>query len=628
VSTKANPGRSINSDKKAKPVVKKKTKIGRVTIRFAGDSGDGMQLTGERFTDVSALMGNDISTVPDYPAEIRAPAGTLPGVSAYQLTFSDEEIHTPGDAPDILVAMNPAALRTNLRDLVAGKSIIVNIDTFTSENLKKAGWTTNPLEGDTLKSYRVFKSRLSFSTREALKGLPLKSAEVERSKNFFALGLVCWIYSRNLEPTLKWIGQKFAKRPEIADGNTRALKAGYHYGDITEAFSVQYEVAKAKLKPGVYRKISGNEAAVLGLVAASQICNTQLLYASYPITPASDILHGMAQYKNFGIKTFQAEDELAAVGAALGAAFGGALGVTGTSGPGLCLKAETIGLAIMAELPLVIIDVQRGGPSTGLPTKTEQGDLLMALGGRNGESPIVILAPRSPSDCFNIMVEAIRIAVKYMTPVLVLSDGFLANSSEPWSVPELHDLPRFKINYRTDSEGFQPYLRDPKTLARPWVRPGTPGLEHRIGGLEKAENTGAVSYDPENHDHQIKTRAQKVAGIAQDIPDLEIHGDPEGDLLVLGWGSTYGALLTAVDLKQKEGISVSSCHLRYLNPFPRNLGKVLKGFKKVLIPENNLGQLRMLIRDRFLVDAKGLNLVTGHSLKIAEVTRAIEDVLK
>ena len=586
-----------------------------------------MQLTGERFTDVSALIGNDISTVPDFPAEIRAPAGTLPGVSAFQLTFSHRKIYTPGDAPDVLVAMNPAALKTNIRDLARGKVLIVNEDSFTQGNLKKAGWATNPLEDDTLKDYRVYKARITYLTREALKGVNVKSGEADRSKNFFALGLVSWMYDRPLEPTLKWIEQKFAKRPEIVQANAKALKAGYHYGDITEVFSVQYQVEKAVLEPGTYRKISGNEATVLGLVTVSEITRTPLLYAGYPITPASDILHGLAQYKNFGIRTFQAEDEISAVGAALGASFGGQLGVTGTSGPGMCLKAEMVNLALMAELPLVILDIQRGGPSTGLPTKTEQGDLLMALAGRNSDSPIAIVAPRSPSDCFYMAIEAVRIAVQYMTPVIFLSDGFLANSSEPWRIPSVEDLPRFVIRHWSEKEGFFPYMRDKETLARPWVSPGTPGLEHRIGGLEKAEKTGNVSYDPENHDRMVRIRAEKIERIALTIPPAEVFGDPEGDLLVLGWGSTYGAVLSAVDACRKQGKRVSACNLRYLNPFPKNLGEVLKRFDRVLIPEGNLGQLKMLIRNRYLVDAVGLNRVKGQPFKIADVEHAIGEMI-
>ncbi|MBI2871133.1 MAG: 2-oxoacid:acceptor oxidoreductase subunit alpha [Candidatus Omnitrophica bacterium] len=607
---------------------KKKEKLNRVTLRFAGDSGDGMQLTGERFTDTSALFGNDISTVPDFPAEIRAPAGTLPGVSAFQLTFSDEKIYTPGDAPDVLVAMNPAALRTNLRDLAKGKVVIANTDSFTDDNLRKAGWKGNPLEDGTLKDYRVFTVPITQLTRAALKDLALKQVEGDRTKNFFALGLVFWLYDRPMDSTLTWIAQKFSKRPEIAEANVRTLKAGYHFGETTEIFHTQYEVEKAVLEPGLYRKVSGNEATVLGLVAISELANTPLLYASYPITPASDILHGLAQHKNFRVKTFQAEDEIAACGAALGASFGGQLGITGTSGPGLCLKSEMINLAVMTELPLVVLDVQRGGPSTGLPTKTEQADLLMALAGRNSESPLAIVAPQSPADCFFMVIEAVRIAVQFMTPVIFLSDGYLANSSEPWRIPDIKDLPRLEVRYWTKKEGFFPYLRDPKTLARPWAVPGTPGLEHRIGGIEKAETTGNVSYDPDNHDRMTRLRAEKIARVADTIPPLEVYGDSKGDLLVLGWGSTYGAIRSAVDQVRKRGRRVSSSHLRYLNPFPKNLGEVIKGFKRVLIPEGNLGQLRMMIRSAFLVDAVGLNRVKGQPFKIADIEQGIEEMLK
>jgi 2-oxoglutarate/2-oxoacid ferredoxin oxidoreductase subunit alpha len=615
---------SENSDHGRK--VKKK-QIKRVTLRFAGDSGDGMQLAGERFTDVSAIVGNDISTLPDFPAEIRAPIGTLPGVSGFQINFSDEEILTPGDTPDVLIAMNPAALKVNLKDMKRGATLIVNEDSFTPDNLKKAGWKVSPFEDHTLDDYQLFRVKLTQITREAVKDLEIKSKEAERSKNFTALGLVSWIYGRPLEPTLDWIKQKFVKRPEIIEANTHALKAGYHYGDITEAFSERYEVKKASLAPGTYRKISGNEATVLGLITACKLAELPMFYGSYPITPASDILHGLAPYKEYGIKTFQAEDEIAAVGAALGASFGGSLGVTGTSGPGMCLKAETINLAVMVELPLVILNIQRGGPSTGLPTKTEQSDLLFSLFGRNGESPIPVLAPQSSADCFTMAMEACRIAIEYMTPVIFLSDGFLANSSEPWLIPSLDDLPHIQVKYRTEPEGFFPYLRDQKTLARPWVKPGTPGLEHRIGGIEKAETTGHVSYDPDNHDRMVHLRQEKVDRIAKSVPAAQVEGDEQGDLLVLGWGSTYGAIRTAVESARKEGKRVSACHLRYLNPFPSGLEKVLKGFKKVLIPEGNLGQLKLLIRSRFLVDAVGLNRISGRPLLISEVEEAMEKYL-
>lgn len=608
-------------------VEKQVEEVETVTIRFAGDSGDGMQLTGTQFTNTSAIVGNDIATLPDFPAEIRAPAGSLPGVSAFQINFSSHDIRTPGDQPNVLVAMNPAALKINLPDLEEGGILIVNTDAFNEVNLKKAGYTTNPLEDGSLQHYRVFKIPITTLNRAALRdevNLPVK--EIDRCKNFWALGLMYWLYDRPLGPTLKWIEAKFKNNPEIAKANATALRAGYAYAEAAEIFTTHYRVKRAPVAPGKYRKITGNEATALGFIAASVLTGRPLFYASYPITPASDILHELAIHKNFGVKTFQAEDEIAAVCAAIGAAYAGHLGLTGTSGPGLSLKSEAIGLAVMTELPLVVIDVQRGGPSTGLPTKTEQADLLQAMFGRHGECPVAIVAPATPADCFHMAIEAFRIAIKYMVPVLYLSDGYLANGAEPWRIPSLEELPKMKVNFRTDPNGFYPYLRDPETLARPWAIPGTPGLEHRIGGLEKEDITGNVSYDPENHMRMVLARAEKVARIAQDIPELEVFGQPEGRLLVVGWGSTYGAITSAVEQMQRRGKSVSSIHLRYLNPFPRNLGDILHRFDRVLVPEMNLGQLAMLLRARFLVPAISYPKVKGQPFKISEILSKIEEV--
>jgi 2-oxoglutarate ferredoxin oxidoreductase subunit alpha len=601
--------------------------LDRVTIRFAGDSGDGMQLTGTQFTRTAAVFGNDISTLPDYPAEIRAPAGSIPGVSGFQISFSSSEIHTPGDAPDVLVAMNPAALRANVRDLAPGGAIIVNSDAFTPPNLAKAGYATSPLEDDSLRSYTVFDIPVSTLNARALEGLDMTSKQMDLTKNFFALGIMFWLYGRTTETTQAWIEEKFGGRAIIAEANRRALNAGYAFGETTEIFHTTYRVAPAQLAPGTYRNITGNEATSLGMLTASKLADRQLVYSSYPITPASEILHHLSAWKNFGLKTFQAEDEIAAIGAALGASYGGAMGLTGTSGPGMALKAEMLGLAVMVELPLVVIDVQRAGPSTGMPTKTEQSDLLQALFGRNGESPIPVVAPATPAECFDFAIEAWRIALRHMTPVVYLSDAFLATGSEPWRIPELEGLPDLRVPNRTERAGFYPYERDPETLARPWAVPGTPGLEHRIGGLEKLDVLGTISYDPDNHHQMQLLRAEKVARIALDIPPLEVFGPPQGELLILGWGSTYGAIRSAVERLQEQGRKVAHAHLRHLNPFPTNTGDVVRAYNRVLIPELNMGQLRMLIRSTFLVDAEGFNLVRGKPFQISEIQAKAEQVL-
>jgi 2-oxoglutarate ferredoxin oxidoreductase subunit alpha len=603
--------------------------LSQVIVRFAGDSGDGMQLTGSQFTSETALLGNDISTLPDFPAEIRAPAGSLPGVSGFQLHFADHDILTPGDAPNVLVAMNPAALKTNLKDLPKGGTLIVDADAFKDRNLQKAGYATNPLEDGSLEEFQLHAVPLTTLTVGALKEVEgVTPREAERSKNMFALGLMSWLYGRPIEPTIEFLNAKFrAKRPEIADANIKALQAGYAFGETTETFAVTYEIKPAKLKPGTYRNITGNQALSMGLVAASKLSQLPLFLGAYPITPASSILEELASYKHFGVRTFQAEDEIAAAGAAVGASFGGMLGVTTSAGPGVVLKAETVGLAIMLELPLVICDIQRAGPSTGMPTKPEQTDLLMVLFGRNGESPVPVVAARSPSDCFDAAIEACRIALKYRTPVYLLSDAYLANGSEPWLLPEVESLPDISTTFATEanSEGaFLPYLRDEQTLARPWALPGTKGLEHRVGGLEKADRTGNISYDPENHDLMTRLRAQKVAGIAGDIPELEVD-DPDGDatVLVLGWGGTYGPIAAGVRRVRRGGKSVAHAHLRHLNPFPRNTGEVLRRYEKVLIPEMNLGQLLKLVRAEYLVDAVGYNRVRGLPLRAAEIEQAI-----
>jgi 2-oxoglutarate/2-oxoacid ferredoxin oxidoreductase subunit alpha len=600
-----------------------------VVIRFAGDSGDGMQLTGNQFTSTSALVGNDLSTLPDFPAEIRAPQGTLPGVSAFQVRIAEYDIHTPGDAPDVLVAMNPAALKKELGDLRPNGVVIVNTDEFNSRNLARAGYAVDPLEDATLDKYRVFKAPLATMTRRALEGSGLDSKSQERCKNFFALGMCYWLFSRPLEPTIAWLHQNFAKKPQLAEANVKVLKAGYNFCDVTEAFQVRYEIRPAALEPGTYRNIQGNSALAIGLVAASRQSGLPLYLGAYPITPASDVLHELSTYKQFGVTTFQAEDEIAAVCSAIGASFGGALGVTVSSGPGIALKAEAMNLALMVELPLIVCDIQRGGPSTGLPTKTEQADLLQVMFGRNSDSPLPVVAASSPKDCFDTALEAVRIALTYMVPVVLLSDGYIANGSEPWKLPQVADLPDLRPTFRTDPEGFKPYQRDPATLARPWAVPGTPGLEHRIGGLEKEDVTGNVSYDPHNHDHMVRLRAEKVARIAHDIPDVEVHGDPEGgELLVLGWGSTAGAITGAVNRARQDGLSVSRAHLRHLNPFPKNLGDVLARFQRVLVPEMNLGQLALLLRARYLKDVQTFSKVQGRPFTRAEILDKIHEILE
>jgi 2-oxoglutarate ferredoxin oxidoreductase subunit alpha len=610
-------------------VAKQIEQLPGVVIRFAGDSGDGMQLTGGRFTSETAALGNDLSTLPDYPAEIRAPAGSLPGVSGFQIHFSDHDILTPGDRPDVLVAMNPAALRTNLDDLPAGGTLILNRDAFTEKNLHKAGYSVSPLEDGSLADYKLHAVPLTSMTVEALKGIDgVTPREAERSKNFFALGLMSWLYGRPTEHTLEFIQTKFAKRPEIAEANRRAFNAGYNYGETSEDFLVSYEVRPAALAPGLYRQITGNQALAYGLIAASVKSKLPLFLGAYPITPASSILEELANQKNFGVRTFQAEDEIAAVGAALGASFGGALGVCTSAGPGVVLKAETVGLGVTLELPLIIIDVQRAGPSTGMPTKPEQADLLMVLYGRNSESPVPVIAAATPGDCFDCALEAVRIALKYRTPVYLVSDAYLANGSEPWLIPDVDKLGELDPNFLTtppDDGVFLPYARDAETLARPWAIPGTPGLEHRIGGLEKQDGTGNVSYDPDNHDKMVRLRAQKVAGIAADIPELEVD-DPDGDasLLVLSWGGSFGPVAAGVRRARNDGQKVAHAHLRYLNPFPRNTGDVVRAYERVLVPEINLGQLLKLIRAEFLVDAIGYNRVRGLPFRASEICDAIE----
>lgn len=616
--------------------------VDSITIRFAGDSGDGMQLAGTQFTNTSALVGNDIATFPDFPAEIRAPAGTLPGVSGFQVHFSSQEIHTPGDVLNALVVMNPAALKTNLKDLEPGGFLIVNSDAFGTSDLDKAKYKVNPLEDNSLAGYRVVRVPITKLTREAVAECKLSPREADRCKNFFALGLVYWMYERPLEPTLKWIRDKFGKNPQYMDANTRSLKAGYNYGETVELLPVQYKVAKAKIAPGTYRKITGNEAIALGLVAAAKQASKTLVFSGYPITPASSVLEQLADMRRFGVKTLQAEDEIAAIGVAIGASFGGAIGVTGTSGPGVCLKSEAIGLAVMTELPLVIVDVQRGGPSTGLPTKTEQADLLQAMFGRNGESPVAILAPQTPVDCFEMAFEAIRIATRFMCPVFLLSDGYLANGSEPWKLPDVTKLPKIEITHPTgpNSDGvaghengagepgkYLPYKRD-SLLVRPWAIPGTPGLEHRIGGIEKQDVTGNVNYEAGNHEHMVHTRAKKIENIAETIPPLEVKGPADAELLVVGWGGTYGSIATAVQRAQRKGLKVAQAHFRYLNPMPKNTAEVLSRFSKVLVPELNSGQLSWLLRAKYLTPAQGLNKIQGRPFLVSEIENAIEAMLR
>lgn len=615
-------------------MAKQVVQLSRVVIRFAGDSGDGMQLTGDRFTSDSASFGHDLQTLPDFPAEIRAPAGTVAGVSAFQLAFADHGITTPGDAPSVLVAMNPAALKANLKELPRGADIIVNTDEFTKRSMEKVGYDTNPLEDGSLDGYNVHAIALTSQTVEALKDFDITKKEAERAKNMYALGLLSWLFNHPIEGTKSFLEAKFGKKPEILAANLAAFDAGWNFGETTEVFSVQYEVKPAQLPDGTYRNISGNPATALGLVAAAERAGLELFLGTYPITPASDILHELTKLKRFGVRSFQAEDEIAGIAAAIGAAYGGALAVTTTSGPGVALKSEAIGLAITLELPLVIVDVQRGGPSTGLPTKTEQSDLLQAMFGRNGESPLPIIAPQSPADCFDAAIEACRIAIEYRTPVFLLTDGYIANGSEPWKVPSVDDLPVIKPNFATGpnhtlpdgAEVFWPYKRDEQTLARPWAVPGTKGLEHRIGGLEKADGSGAVSYDPQNHDTMVRLRQAKVDRVAASIPELVVD-DPSGDakVLVLGWGSTYGPIGAACEISRRAGVSVAQAHLRHVNPFPENLGKVLRSYEKVIVPEMNLGQLTMLLRAKYLVDVVSINQVRGMPFKSSELVTAISD---
>lgn len=611
--------------------------LDRVIIRFAGDSGDGMQLTGDRFTSETATFGNDLSTLPNFPAEIRAPAGTLAGVSSFQLHFASRDIMTPGDAPNVLVAMNPAALKANIADVPRGGSIIVNTDEFTKRALQKVGYESNPIEDGSLDSFHVHPIALTSMTVEALKEFDVSKKDAERSKNMFALGLLCWLYNRPTDGTVEFLNQKFGKKPDILAANLAAFKAGHAFGETTEDFAVSYEVKPAPMDAGTYRNITGNTALSYGLIAAGELSGLPVYLGAYPITPASDILHELSKHKQFGVVTFQAEDEIAGIGAALGASFGGALAITTTSGPGIALKSETIGLAVSMELPLVVIDIQRGGPSTGLPTKTEQSDLLQAMFGRNGEAPVPVVAPRSPVDCFDAAIEACRIATKYRTPVFLLSDGYLANGSEPWALPNVEDLPNLHVDFATEpnhtladgTEVFWPFKRDPETLARPWAVPGTAGLEHRIGGIEKADGSGNISYDPANHDFMVRIRQAKVDGIANDIEPLEVD-DPSGDadVLVLGWGSTYGPIGAGCRRVRESGLKVAQAHFRHVNPFPANTEEVLKRYKKVLIPEMNLGQLVMLVRSKYLVDAISYNQVRGLPFKAEELAGVIEDVIK
>ncbi|KAA0238436.1 2-oxoacid:acceptor oxidoreductase subunit alpha, partial [bacterium] len=605
-------------------------KLDRVTIRFAGDSGDGMQLTGTQFTRTSAVFGNDIATLPDFPAEIRAPTGSLPGVSGFQLSFASSDILTPGDQPDALVAMNPAALKTNIGDLRPGGLVIVDEDEFTDSNLKKAAYISNPLEDGTLSKWQVARINITRQNELALEGLPLPAKQKFQSRNFYALGLVLWLYGRSMDTTVKWATDRFRRNPDVLDANLRAMRAGYHFGETTEIFHHRYEVPAAEVQPGTYRHISGNEATALGCLAASIRSGLPLVYSSYPITPASDVLHELSKFKAFGVKTIQAEDEIAAMGMTVGVAYGGQLALTGTSGPGLALKSEALNLAVMTELPLVVINVQRAGPSTGMPTKTEQSDLLQALFGRNGDSPVAVLAPATPSDCFIMAMEAFRLALKYMVPVILLSDGYLGNGSEPWRIPAIEDLPSIDHHYAKpvdDSRKFNPYERDPATLARPWAVPGQKGLMHRIGGIEKSGQTGDIAYDAGNHHRMTLARLGKVERMVQDVPPVEVTGPPEGDLLVLGWGSTYGAITSGCERARKAGKRVASAHLRYLNPLPANLGEVLRNYGKVLIPEMNTGQLSLIVRGKYLVDAVPFNKIAGQPFKIAEIEGKIDELL-
>ncbi len=617
---------------------KEPTTLGSVVIRFCGDSGDGMQLTGGQFTETSALFGNDFATFPDFPAEIRAPKGTTFGVSGFQLQFSSEDIFTPGDRVNAMVAMNPAGLKVNIDDVEPGGIIIVNEDEFTKGNLSKCGYPAgyNPLEDEVINAkFNLVKVPMSRLTKESLADSGMGAKDINRCRNMFALGIVYWLYERPIDQTVNYLNTKFAvkkKQPQIAEINIQALKAGYYFGETAEVFPARFRVPPAKQTPGLYRQISGNEATVLGLVTAAQKASKSIVYASYPITPASNVIQGLSNLKRFGIKTIQSEDEIAAICTAIGASFAGDIGVTGTSGPGLALKGEAMGLALMLELPLVIVDVQRAGPATGLPTKTEQADLLQAMFGRHCESPLIIVAPRSPSDCFNMAIEAVRLSVKYMCPVIYLSDGYIANGAEPWKVPDVEQIPEISITHPTQSDigddGFRPYERDPQTLARRWAIPGTPGLEHRVGSLEKEDETGNVSYDPDNHDKMVRLRAEKVAQAADSIPLLEVNGDPSGDVLVLGWGGTFGSITTAVHQLRAKGHKVSSAHLQYLNPFPSNTEEVLRSFKKVIIPEINLGQLSFLIRAKFLIETHGINIVKGQPFKVETLAERIEEVIE
>ncbi len=605
---------------------KKIEQLNDVTVMFAGDSGDGMQLTGTQFSDTTAFLGNDLSTLPDYPSEIRAPLGTLYGVSGFQLHFGATNVHTPGDNPDVLVAMNPAALKVNLKNLKERGIVICNSDAFDAKNLKLAKYDSNPLEDDSLSGYKVFPVPITSLTVSALKDCGLKPKEVTRSKNFFALGLMYWLFNEPLEPTLEWVKKKFKNKEGVICGNEKALKSGYYYGENTQLFASRYKIAKAKLPKGTYKSISGNEATAIGLIAASKLSKLPIFLGTYPITPATDILHHLSKYKNFGVKTLQAEDEIAGITSAIGASFGGSLAITTTSGPGLALKTEATGLALMLELPLVIVNVQRGGPSTGLPTKTEQSDLLQAMYGRSGESPVAVVAATSPTDCFYMAIEACRLALKHMVPVILLTDGYIANGAEPWRIPHVNELAEIEVTQRTDPEGYNPYDRD-ENLARPWAVPGTPGLEHRLGGLEKANITGAVSHDPENHHLMSQIRAEKIEKMQNSIPDIEVDGDSEGEVLVIGWGGTKGSIIEAVNDARKKGMKVSRAQLQYINPFPKNLGDVLSKFNKVIVPENNMGQLAKILRDKFLVPVIQFNKMRGLPLKTFEITEKIAEVL-
>ena len=612
----------------ARPPQRKRETLEHAVIRFCGDSGDGMQITGSQFTNTVALYGNDLATLPDFPAEIRAPAGTLPGVSGFQVHFSSSDVYTPGDTVDVLIAMNPAALKMNLSDLKPSGILIVNLDNFEETDLRKAQMTANPLEDHSLDGFRVFPVELTKLTRAALKDLGLDAKSMDRCKNFFALGMCYWLYNRSMDSTLRWIEDKFKAKPALVSANRTAMQAGYSYCEATEAFQITYEIPPAKLSPGVYRNISGNSALAMGFVAASQKSGLPLFLGSYPITPASDILHELSGYKNFGVITFQAEDEIAAITSAIGAAYGGALALTTTSGPGMALKTEALGLAVAVELPIVICDIQRGGPSTGLPTKTEQADLLQAMFGRNSEAPIPVLAPATPGDCFWIALEASRIATKYMVPVIILSDGYLANGAEPWKIPDVSQLPDISVKFETNPQGFRPYQRNPETLARPWAIPGTPGLEHRVGGLEKQDVTGNVNYEPLNHERMVRLRAEKVAAIVQDVPDVVPAGDDPGDLLIVAWGSTYGPVTAALRAQRAKGRRIGHVHLRHLNPLPKNLGDVLMRYDRVLVPEMNMGQLLMILRAKYLVDAVGYNKIQGKPFKQSEIERKIEEILE